>query len=133
MTKPPFRIAARQAVATKAKQALMIGSGELGLFGYRQPYNLGYASQRAALLQTLSAEFGRGAELPDQPASEKQQVQGQEFATLVVYLVVADGEPILIPEVEVLPWVFGYVFAKAGRDVAQRVSYRAEMLTTVTT
>lgn len=119
MTTPSFRIAAGQPVATKAKQSLMIGSQELEMFVYRQPYHLGHASQREALLHTLEAEFGRTAELPTLEASTR----------LVVYLVVVDDEPILIPEVEVLPWVFGYVFAKAGREVAQRVSYRSEMLT----
>jgi hypothetical protein len=137
MTTPPVRIAVGQPVATQARQSLMIGSQELQAFTYRQPYHLGYADVREQLLHTLRSEFGRTADLPTQAAPEKvQQKTGQQFATLVVYLVVVDdthgkrNEPVLIPEDEVLPWVFGYVLGRSGPVAAQRVSYRPEMLTT---
>lgn len=130
-TVPPVRIEPVQSIATKAKQALMIAGQELEALVYRQPYHLGHQEQRDDLLETLRSEFGRTATLPPIELSSR----------LVVYLVVAAGppvkgtrkpvgEPILIPEVEVLPWVFAYVFGKLGRAAAERVGYRAEMLTT---
>lgn len=130
MTQP--RIATGQSVATKAKQALMVGGQELELFTFRQPYHLGYEDQRADLLETLRAEFGRTVELPPIELSSK----------LVSYLIVIEVksgrgkrtyEPVLIPEVEVLPWVFGYVLGRAGREAAERVGYRPDMLTAAAT
>jgi len=132
MATPPFRIAAGQPVATKAKQAPMIACQQLQLLTFRQPYHMGFHDQRRDLLHTLATEFGRTAVLPPMEASAK----------LVLYLVVVDErvvdgkkttvrQPLLIPEVEVLPWVFGYVLAKAGREAAERVSYRPEILTQV--
>jgi hypothetical protein len=119
-TSPPVRIAVEQSIATKAKQALMIGSQELRLFAYRHPYHLGHVDQREVLLETLHGEFKRSAALPPKSVSSR----------LVVYLVVAEGEPLLIPENDVLPWVFAYALAKGGRAAAARVSYRPDMLTT---
>lgn len=119
-TPPPVRIAVDQPIATKAKQALMIGSQELRLFAYRQPYHLGHVDQREALLETLNTEFRRTTALPPKSVSGR----------LVVYLVVADGEPVLIPENDVLAWVLAYALAKGGRAAADRVSYRPDMLTT---
>lgn len=113
------RIAGDQPIAAMAKNALMIASQELRLVAYRQPYHLGHAEQRAALLHTLDVELDRVANLP--PI--------QLCAKYVIYLVVAGGEPVLIPEAEVLPWVSGYALAKGGRRAADRVSYRLEMLT----
>lgn len=123
MTSPsPVRIGLDQPIATKAKQALMIGFQELRLFAYRQPFHLGYSEQRESLLHTLHTEFNRGVTLPAEDTSKK----------LVVYLVVFEGEPLLLAEHEVLPWVFAIALAKGGRAMAERVSYRPEMLTTAT-
>ncbi len=120
MTTPPVRIALRQPVATKAKQSLMILAQELRLVTYWGVYHLGHVDQRESLLHTLHTEFSRGAGLPPR----------EKCAKLVVYLVSADGEPHLIPEDQVLPWVEAYAFAKGGRAMADRVSYLPYMLTT---
>jgi hypothetical protein len=115
-TVPPFRIAEKQAAAAKAKQALMIGSTELRVFTYREPYQLGDTAQRNSLLRTLNDEFDTTIPLP--PADKPG----------VFYLVVLDGTPVLVPENDALAFTLGVVLAKEGVEVARRVSYRAEML-----
>lgn len=124
---PQPHIAADQPVAVMAKQVLMTVS-ERRLITYRQVYHLGYTDQRQSLLHTLEKEFHRTADLPTPVMVGKNK---DKFAfNMVFYLVIADGEPILLPEEQVLPWVFGYVFGKAGREAAERISYRPDMLTT---
>lgn len=118
MTERPFRIAAGQSGGTVARQALMIAANELGVLGYRQPYQLGDSTQRTHLLHTLNTEFNTTIPLPPKD-------------TRAVFYLVVDLElrkPILVPESDVVPFVFGYVLRAAGLAAAQRVSYRAEML-----
>jgi|ERR1051325_9042270 hypothetical protein len=114
----PFRIATGQSFTATAKQALMIGAGELGLFAYREPYQLGDEDQRASLLHTLNTEFDTSIPLPSKGTRS------------VYYLIVLldERQPVIIPESEVVAFVFGYVLGKAGIDAARRVSYRPDML-----
>ncbi len=115
MTESDFRIAPAQALAAKAKQALMIGADELRLFTYYSPYQLGDADQRASLLHTLEEQWGATISLPEAP-------------TGVFYLVVVDDEPVLVPESDALPFTLAIALATGGPDLARQVSYRPEML-----
>ncbi len=111
-----FRIAAHQAMAAKAKQALMIADEELRLLLYRQPYQLANDMQRASLLNTLREEFD--AEIPLVTLDRKT----------TGFLVVYDGTPIIVYEADALPFVLGIALATGGIDMARRVSYRVDML-----
>jgi len=111
----PFRIAAKQAPAAKAKQALMIAANELGVFTFYFPCQLADAEQRDSLRALLAEQFGAKIPMPEE-------------TTGVFHLVVLDDVPLLIPENDALAFTFGVVLARLGLDAARRVSYRPEML-----
>jgi hypothetical protein len=112
---PAFRIAAKQAPAAKAKQALMIAANELGVFTFYFPCQLGDAEQRESLRTLLAEQFDSAIPMPEE-------------TTGVFHLVVLDGVPLLIPENDALAFTAGVVLARLGLDAARRVSYRPEML-----
>lgn len=111
-----FRIMPGQAHAAVAKQALMIGDGELDLFTYREPYVINDAAQLASLVETLRTELGQAVAMPDTPAG-------------VFYLIIRNGEAALIPQDDAPAVVWGIAFAVGGMQMAQRVSWRPEMVT----
>lgn len=113
----PYRIMPGQAHAAVAKQALMIGDGELDLFTYREPYVINDPAQMASLVTTLSTELGQAVTMPDTP-------------TGVFYLIIRRGEAALIPQDDAPAVVWGIAFADGGMQMAQRVSWRPEMVTT---
>lgn len=110
----PVRFMLGQALTTKAKQSLFVLSRELELAVYREPYHLGHESQRDDLLFTLEQDYN-GAKV-DLPPIE-------ECAKQVVYLVIMEGVPHILPESHVLGTVYGYALGKAGIAAADRVSY----------
>lgn len=114
MTDAPYRIAPKQAPAAKAKQALMIGSDELGAFTYICPYQIGDEQQRLAV-EGMFTNMGHTLALPDDAAG-------------VFYLIVMDSVPIMVPETDAVAFTMGVVLARLGLDAARRVSYRSEML-----
>lgn len=65
MTRAPFRIAAKQAPAAKAKQALMIAANELGVFTFYFPIQLADPAQRHSIRRMLADQFGIALALPD--------------------------------------------------------------------
>jgi hypothetical protein len=60
----PFRIAAKQAPAAKAKQSAMIGSDELEVFTYYFPFQMADPKQRASVRAYL-AQRNTGIPLPE--------------------------------------------------------------------
>lgn len=110
----PVRFMLSQAPGTKARQSLMVLSRELELACYREPYHLGHQEPRDDLLFTLEHDYN-GATV-DLPPIE-------ESAKLVVYLVVMEGVPHILPESHVLGIVWGYALGKGGMAAADRVSY----------
>jgi hypothetical protein len=137
---PPLRIDPNDTGAVRAKNALMIASQELRLFAYHQPYDLDDPEQRAELEHTLATEFNRTIEMPAPGVpSARTAVRGGRPAGAagVFYLIVlrqrgagrTTGEPVLVPESDVLAFVFGFALAASGRGAAQRVHYRTGMLT----
>jgi hypothetical protein len=208
VTESDFRIAPKQALAAKAKQALMIASTKLEILTYYSPYQLADPVQRASLRRTLAEQFNTGAVLPDirvisitgkpaggtfaltcdehitkeldikRAAAEDIKASLMEIPSLadveftvagglnvgyvvafpdsiadapeltasgsftgghnpainvsrpsaVVYLVVVNDEPILVPENDVLPFTLGIALATGGPEMARKVSYRPEML-----
>lgn len=130
MTSFPFRLLPKQATGSKAKQALMIASGELDAFTYREGYQLNDSTQRAALERTLRSEFNVTIPLPDIEMIKKKGTNPPvwEPRSMVSYLIIIQGLPVLVPEEDVLPFVLATVLSQAGPDAARRVSYRADML-----
>jgi hypothetical protein len=118
---PNVRLLPAQATGAKAKQALMIASGELDVFTYREGYQLADLDQRAALERTLRDEFDTSIPLPTVDPDD-------EDAYMVSYLVVVNGLPVLVPEEEAQPFALALVLALAGVKAARRVSYRPDML-----
>lgn len=110
----PFRIAAKQAPAAKAKQSAMIGSDELEVFTYYFPFQAADPKQRASVAAWL-AQRGDTIPMPDE-------------TTGVFFLLELDGVPIVLPENDALPFILGVVLAKRGLEAARRVTYRPEML-----
>lgn len=125
---PNPRIAVKQALAAKAKQVLMTGDLELGLFVYRQPYQLGNAEQRASLAATLEEEFHASIPLPEIEMKWDATAKAHVPKKSTVYLVVVAGTPVLVHENDALAFTLGLALAKGGIDMARRVSYRLDML-----
>lgn len=116
-TEPYARILSEQSTGSKAKQALMVASQELGVFTYREGYQLSDPDQRDALEHTLRHEFNTSIALPE---------VGDIYT--VSYLVVINGAPVLVPEEDAVQFTLGAVLALAGVQAARRVSYRPGML-----
>lgn len=115
---PEVRIIGR--ADQKAQAAAMIGAHELRLFTYYQPYDLRHADQYAALVAVYRQEFNRDCPAPagggDSP---------------IRYLLVFDGEPVLLTEAEVPAFVFGAAISKGegrGWTSATKVLYRDGLL-----
>jgi hypothetical protein len=96
----------------------MIGSHELNLFTYMQPYDLRRRDQVAALHAVYQSEFDRPA-----PAGVANPGDAP-----VRYLIVFAGEPILLTEAEAPATIFGMAIAKLGWIAGTKVLYRADLL-----
>jgi hypothetical protein len=102
----------------KAKHACMVGSHELRLFTYMQPYDLRRRSQVDALRALYESEFKRPAPAGiDSPGDDP-----------VRYLIILDGEPILLPQNEAAPTIFGMAIAKLGWEAGIKVLHREDLL-----
>jgi hypothetical protein len=100
----------------KAQTAAIVGGHTLKLFTYYQPYDLRHADQAAALRAVYRTEFNRECPLASHGSAP------------VRYLLVVDGEPVLLPEAEVPPFVIGIAFGKLGWHAALKVLYRDGIL-----
>ena len=118
MTQPKtFRISAEQATPARVKQALMTASNHLGVLIYQQPYQLADPTQHQALVTTLKQDFHLFNDLPSLATTPT-----------VVYLVTVKGTPVVLHEEDALAFVLGVAVALGGRDGADQVTYRPEML-----
>lgn len=101
----------------KAQAASMVGAHDLRLFTYLQPYDLRHGDQYAALCSVYRTDFGRECPAPagggDAP---------------VRYLLVVEGEPVLMPEAQVPGAVFFAALLKQGWHSALKVLHDDEIL-----
>lgn len=101
----------------KAQASAMVGAHDLRLFTLMQPYDLRHADQYAALCAVYAQEFDRECPAPagggDSP---------------IRYLLVVNGEPVLLPEAQVPGAVFFAALVKGGWDAALKVLHDDEIL-----
>ena len=100
----------------KAQTAAIVGGHTLKLFTYYQPYDLRRADQAAALDAVYRTEFNRPCPVTSPDGAP------------VRYLIVVDGEPVLLREALVPATVFGMAIAKLGWTAAIKVLYDAGIL-----
>lgn len=106
---PPVPITGRD--DQKAQAAAMVGAHKLRLFTYYQPYDLRRDDQRAALEAVYRTVFNRPC-----PVTAPGDAP-------VRYLFLVDGQPFLLPEAAVPPFVLGVAAGKLGYAVAREVLY----------